>query len=657
MKSRLLCVMAAATVAALSVGLAGRAARPSLLVSDVTLVDGTGALPRSGVSLLIRDGRLVSVAPAGEARPADAARVIDGRGLFAIPGLIDAHVHLTGGSRADELASLRTALRGGVTAVWDLAGDARNLGELSREALVGDIESPAIYYVALMSGPEFFTDPRVVEASAGYRPGDAPWARALTPDLDLVQTVAEARGTGAIALKLYAALDAPTVRRVIAEAHRQRLRVVAHGTVFPAKPGDLVDAGADMLAHAAYLAWEGSPPSTEFPKRAQGDFAGVPPDSPVIDRLLGAMRDRHVALNPTLWVFADHPAADGLADRRIRWGAEVTRRAYRAGVTIVAGTDGMTTTGDPLPTLHRELELLVTSAGLPPLAALSAATHNAAEVMGLGAERGTLLPGGIADLVLLGANPVDDIRNTRAIRYVIKGGAVVREPEVQRSPSWSGDTATPSPSPALPGQLPVVDVLYPPGGSLLDRWCKTDLKIPVDERALQAAVQQRPDLQKQWDAEGPSYLRPAFAEIGLGFPYREVQATLTVCLPASMSIPLIVDVRPFLPNATKPAPAWEFPEILFHEMMHVYVSPALQGSALMKKYRDEPATTKYHLHVMAIETMVLLKLNRPDRLAIIDREYRGGPDPAYKRAWEIVNDIEGYKVFIDELKAVRKGGR
>lgn len=427
MMSQVLCAAAAAALAALSAGDGGQAPKPSLLVSDVTLVDGTGAPPRPGVSLLIRDGRIVSVAQAAP-RPADVARIIDGRGLTAIPGLIDAHVHLTGGPRDEQLVELRTALHGGVTAVWDLAGDARTLGELSREALVGDIESPAISYVALMSGPAFFTDPRVVEASAGYRPGAAPWARAVTPGLDLRQAVAEARGTGANALKLYAALDAPTVRRVTAEAHRQHLLVVGHGTVFPAKPGDLVDAGVDMLAHAAYLAWEGSPPSAEFQKRAQGDFAGVPPGSPVIDRLMGAMRNRHVALNPTLWVFADHPAADGLADRRIRWGAEVTRRAYETGVRIVAGTDGMTMKGAELPTLHRELELLVTSAGLPPLAALSAATRNAAEVMGLGADRGTLAPGHIADIVLLGGNPADDIRNTRQVRYVIKGGAVVREP-------------------------------------------------------------------------------------------------------------------------------------------------------------------------------------------------------------------------------------
>ncbi len=429
MMSRLL--RAVAVAASVSAAAALQAAPPSLLITDVTLIDGTGAPPQPGVDLLVQDGRIVSVVPAAAARPAGTDRVIDGLGLVAIPGLIDAHVHLSGGPRDEQVASLRTALRGGVTVAWDLAGDARVISELSREALVGEIASPAIFHAALMSGPAFFTDPRVIEASAGYRPGDAPWARAVTPNLDLPQAVAEARGTGANALKLYAALDAATVRRITAEAHRQHLRVVAHGTVFPAKPGDLVDAGVDMLAHAAYLAWEGSPPSLEFQKRAQGDFAGVPPDSPVIDRLLRAMHDRHVALNPTLWVFADHPAADGLADRRIRWGAEVTRRAYAAGVTIVAGTDGMTTRGDDLPTLHRELELLVTSAGLPPLAALSAATRNAAEVMGL-PGRGTIAPGFVADIVLLGANPADDILNTRSIRYVIQGGAVVREPDPKR---------------------------------------------------------------------------------------------------------------------------------------------------------------------------------------------------------------------------------
>jgi imidazolonepropionase-like amidohydrolase len=399
-----------------------------LVINDVTLIDGTGAPPRTGVRLILQDGRVASVAAAGAGAGPAAARVIDGRGLVAIPGLIDAHVHVFGDPRAEQLDALRRTLLGGVTAVWDLAGDARNVGEFSREALAGEIESPAIYYAALVAGPAFFSDPRVAAASAGYRPGDAPWARALTLDVDLAQALAEAHGTGANALKIYAALDAATVRRVVAEARRQHLRTVAHGTVFPARPSDLVEAGVDMLAHAAYLVWEGSPPSIEYQKRAQGDFAGVPPDSPAIDRLLRAMHDHHVALNPTLAVFADWPPTDPLAPQRSRWGAAVTRRARELGVTIVAGSDNMAERRFELPTLHRELELLVGTAGLTPLEALTAATGNAADVMGIAGDRGTLTPGRLADVVLLEGNPADDIRNTRRIAYVIKSGALVREP-------------------------------------------------------------------------------------------------------------------------------------------------------------------------------------------------------------------------------------
>jgi hypothetical protein len=201
-------------------------------------------------------------------------------------------------------------------------------------------------------------------------------------------------------------------------------------------------------------------------------------------------------------------------------------------------------------------------------------------------------------------------------------------------------------------QVPVVEILYPPGGSLLDRFCKSDLKRSVNDEALLAAVRLRPEFQKQWDAEGPIYVSAALTEIGVDFPYREMQATLTVCLPASTSVPLIIDVAPFLPTANKRAPDWEFTEVVFHELMHTYVSPVLATSPLMKKYKGEPPTTRYHLHVMAIEVMTLQKLNQFDRLKAIDRDYRSGPDAAYKRAWEIVNETEGHLRFIAELKAL-----
>ena len=394
---------------------------PSLLIRNVTLIDGTGAPPRGGVDVVTRDGKIAKV---GTTLAEPAQMTIDGTGLFLLPGLTDAHVHLSGQPWEQSAAQLKRVLRGGVTAVYDVAGDVRTTSDLSRAALAGEIESPTIYYAALFAGPAFFSDPRVVAASLGFTPGDAPWNREITADTDLVRAVAEARGAGATSIKLYAALDAPTVKRIGAEAARQHVRLIAHATVFPAKPSDLIDAGVKYLAHAAYLVWEGSPPSPDFKQRARGDFAGVPPDSPAITRVLQSMKDHDVVLNPTLWIFADGPAKDDLAAQRTPWMFAVTKRAQEMGVTIAAGVDTLIAQGDALPALHRELETMV-KAGLTPMQAIVAATKGAAHGIGVDTTRGTVAPGMTADLLILDADPSADIRNTRRIRYVIKDGRVV----------------------------------------------------------------------------------------------------------------------------------------------------------------------------------------------------------------------------------------
>jgi imidazolonepropionase-like amidohydrolase len=400
---------------------AQRAAAPPLLIRHVTLIDGTGAPPRTGVDVLSRDGRIAAV---GEALPDAAAITIDGSGLFLLPGLTDAHVHLSGDTWEETAGQLSRVLRGGVTAVYDVAGDVRQTSDLSRASLAGQIEAPTIYYAALFAGPAFFSDPRVRGASLGFTPGEAPWMRAITPETDLAEAIAQARGAGATSIKLYAALDPETVSRIGAEAARQHVRLIAHATVFPARPSDLVNAGVKYLAHAAYLVWEGSPASDDYTKRARGDFAGVPADGPAIARVLEAMKAHDVALNPTLWIFAEGPAKDDLAGERTPWMYAVTRRAQELGVTIAAGVDTLMTDDDPLPTLHKELEQLV-KAGLTPMQAIVAATSGAARGIGVDGARGTVTVGKTADLLLVDRDPSADIRNTRRIRYVIKDGRVV----------------------------------------------------------------------------------------------------------------------------------------------------------------------------------------------------------------------------------------
>ena len=119
-------------------------------------------------------------------------------------------------------------------------------------------------------------------------------------------------------------------------------------------------------------------------------------------------------------------AADtGVAKRRAARALDFVRAAHGAGVRIAVGTDGMG--GDRgLPNLHEELALLV-RAGLTPVEALIAGTRTSAEALGLGASHGTIGVGKAADLLVLQADPLADIRNTRQIDFVVKRGKVVEK--------------------------------------------------------------------------------------------------------------------------------------------------------------------------------------------------------------------------------------
>lgn len=396
-----------------------------ILVRDVTVIDGTGAAARAHQDVVIRDGKIAGVGATGTVAGPAPDSIIDGRGMFAMPGLIDAHVHLGTGPWDERVATMEGALMGGITSVLDMAGDARATSDLQRAVIAGQVQGPRVYYVALFGGPAFFTDPRVLDASRGYVAGTAPWMQSVTDTTDFARAMAVARGTGAMGLKLYADLDSLTVMRATAEAHRQGLKVIAHATTFTARPLDLIAAGVDVLAHTPYLVWQGSPRTPDFPSRARGDFLGVPANSAVMEQVLTAMRDRGTALNPTLAVFL--APDDSVAKVRTPWMNAVTHRASQLGVRIVAGTDGLyNPRQDSLPGLHRELELLVSGAGLTPLQAITAGTRDAAWAAGADGTTGTIEVGKMADLLLLSADPVADIRNTRAIRVVMQGGRVIR---------------------------------------------------------------------------------------------------------------------------------------------------------------------------------------------------------------------------------------
>jgi cytosine/adenosine deaminase-related metal-dependent hydrolase len=403
----------------------------ALVLRNVTVIDGTGAAPRPGMAVVIQGPIIRNIVPDSSLVIPANADVRDLAGRWVMPGLIDAHVHLatnpsTQDTRDRVERRLRNALEGGVIAVRDMAGDGRELAALARDAAVGDIASPLIRYSALFAGPDFFSDPRVQSSSAGVVAGTAPWARAIRDTTDLRQAVAEARGTGAAGIKLYGSLDSASVARIAAEARRQRLGVWAHLALFPARPSDVVTGGAGVVSHAPLLAWEVAETLPGVSQRQQYDVT-LTADHPALRAVLNAMRERNVILEPTLHVFRDDPGLPDTATerRRSRLAAEFTRAAYRAGVRIAAGTDGIGGEGpNTLPNIHEELALLV-AAGLTPADAIVAATSTNAEVLGISATHGTLAAGKSADLLVLGADPTVSIRNTRTIEMVVQRGRTV----------------------------------------------------------------------------------------------------------------------------------------------------------------------------------------------------------------------------------------
>jgi imidazolonepropionase-like amidohydrolase len=384
-----------------------------------------------------RDGRIVALDAAGSvpvAEPGDRWTRIDLGGAWVMPGLTDTHVHVARFEDAYPQAKkiLDAAVRGGITAVRDMGGDARALAELERARARGEIRSPAIVSSALVGGADIFKDGPTAQMATGHEPGEAAWARRIDAKTDLVLAVAEAKGSGVGQLKIYGDVAPPLARQLIAQAHRQGLLAAAHATVFPTGPGDLVDAGIDSLAHAPYLVWEGADEiPADYRKRIDGPWATVPPDHPKLLALYRRMAERGVFLDATLYVYKAMNSYPGRppqpwADTAFAWAAKATKLAHDAGVRVTAGTDWFEPGSDfELPHTHEELALLVEAAGFTPMQALVAGTRDGAAAMGLGDTRGTVEVGKAADLLVLEASPLEDIHNTQRIRMTVADGRVV----------------------------------------------------------------------------------------------------------------------------------------------------------------------------------------------------------------------------------------
>ena len=401
-----------------------------IIYRHATVIDSVDPKPVTGMAIVTDGERIASIVPDRDLTPAMliGAEVVDVSGRFIVPGYIDSHQHFaTPPDRPDAERRLKRDVYSGITATRDMADDVRQIADLARSAIVGEIASPDIYYPALMAGPTFFDDPRTAAVAQGAVPGNLPWMRSIDANTDLAEAVTLARGTGASAIKIYANLPGPLVASITKEARRQGFPVWAHGMVFPATPQEVVDADVDTVSHTCYLAYQAM---DKRPASYQGRFPVEQKlfehDNPVMTRLFADMRERGTILDATVHVYRAVEEGAKKASKpplcTVAFAARLTNHAYRSGVMISTGTDGDTPAGDPWPSLFDEFQLLGGPAGMSPAAVLTATTLHGAMAMGQEKDLGSLQAGKLANFVILTKNPLLSVANLKAVETTVKRG-------------------------------------------------------------------------------------------------------------------------------------------------------------------------------------------------------------------------------------------
>jgi imidazolonepropionase-like amidohydrolase len=419
------------------------------VIDGATIWDGTGQPAINDGVLVVKGDRIEAVGARGAVQLPAGALVIQAKGKTLIPGLINAHGHvgmvkgLKGApenySEENVRAQLQMYARYGVTTVMSLGTDFDAMFKL-RGAANAD-ETPRA---------TAFTAGRGFTGKAGYPavlPGNAGVPREVDTVEEVQTHVAELAKQKVDMVKIwvddhwghYKKIRPELYRAIIAEAHKHGMRVMAH-LFYLDDARQLVAAGLDGMAHsvrdkdvdAAFieLLRKNKTFAVSTLVREESTFVyATPPaflddpffnrwiDAGVINQLKDPAWGARVKADPD---FAKYPGQLAMAKKNLK-------KLWDAGVPIAFGSD----TGPPARFQgffeHRELELMV-EAGLTPAQALQIATSNAAEALRITVDAGTLAKGKRADMILLDADPLADIRNTRKINKVWIGGREVERP-------------------------------------------------------------------------------------------------------------------------------------------------------------------------------------------------------------------------------------
>ena len=411
----------------ISKGISGSRAS-TLAITGATLVDGTGAAAVPDSVVVIHDGRIIAAGPRAKIKIPKDAQLIDARGKTILPGLWDMHAHF------EQVEWGPIYLAAGVTTVRDVGNEFEFITAVRDAVAKGQGLGPRILAAGIVDGSSKF--------ALGV-------ARVDTPE-QAKMWVDKYHDAGFQQMKLYSSVKLEEIKAVADEAHRLGMTVTGH------VPDGLnayqgVEAGMDQINHIQYMLPIMMPPppkGADFMARMKAE-SEIDLNSPEAQKAIAFLKAHNTVLDPTLAIFefitantsklpqsfepgvlkvapelattlidVGPPSPDSALQEKIfAKELEITGALHRAGIRIVAGTDQTV----PGYSLHRELELYV-QAGFTPMEAIQAATIVPARVMGIDTQVGTIEPGKRADVIILGANPLDDIHNSRKVEYVISDG-------------------------------------------------------------------------------------------------------------------------------------------------------------------------------------------------------------------------------------------
>lgn len=392
-----------------------------LAITHVNVIDATGAPLRRDMTVIIRQGQIFWVGQSKRVAIPKTAEVIDAKGKFLIPGLWDMHAHL-GTDEFDKRGHLSLFVANGVTGIRIMDGDPTH-HQWRNEVDAGTL-----------------TGPRMVIASPilGQSPLSATEAR---------EAVRQAKAGHADFIKVHDGLSRDAYFAVIDEARKVSLPVAGH-VPLALTAAEAATAGQKSIEHFTGLdqAKANNNSALALAKLLRQEHTWLCPT--LIMRLsYASLDDPKLPQDPRLkyvkpswarrWLRMSNDAAKTpateWATRRalVQKEKELVGVMQDAGVGILAGTDEVSPFCAPGFSLHEELQLLV-EAGLTPMQALQSATLNPAKFLNRTRTMGTIGKGKVADLLLLDANPLLDIRNTKKISAVVVNGRLLNRQTLDR---------------------------------------------------------------------------------------------------------------------------------------------------------------------------------------------------------------------------------